>query len=153
MTKKQQHGISPDLQKIFITGVATLYGMSFVAIFLSPLIIENGWRDYMWSQLLMLLLPLVIVGVVYLTRTNRAWSRQTIFEVLVATFGIVLLVFAIGMMMNLVSMWLMPKLPTAYLYDQSIVMAIYYGMQVVAFGAALTYFVLAIRSSRRRGEW
>ena len=113
---------------------------------------ENGWRDYMWSQLLMLLLPLVIVGVVYLTRTNKTWSRQTIFEVLVATFGIVLLVFGIGMMMNLVSMWLLPKLPTTYLYNQSIVMAIYYGMQVVAFGTALTYFVLAIRSSRRRGD-
>ena len=152
MTKKQQHGISPDLQKIFITGVATLYGMSFVDIFLRPLMTENGWRDYMWSQLLMLLLPLVIVGVVYITRTNRTWSRQTIFEVLVATFGIVLLVFGIGMMMNLVSMWLMPKLPTTYLYNQSIVMAIYYGMQVVAFGTALTYFVLAIRSSRRRGD-
>ena len=153
MTKKQQHGISPDLQKIFITGVATLYGMSFVDIFLRPLMTENGWRDYMWSQLLVLLLPLVIVGVVYLTRTNRTWSRQTIFEVLVATFGIVLLVFGIGMMMNLVSMWLLPKLPTTYLYNQSIVMAIYYGMQVVAFGTALTYFVLAIRSSRRRGDW
>jgi hypothetical protein len=153
MTKKQQHSISPDLQKIFITGVATLYSVSFVAIFLSPLMIEDGWRDYMWSQLLMLLLPLVIVSVVYLTRTNRTWSRQTIFEVLVATFGIVLLVFGIGTMMNLVSMWLMPKLPTTYLYNQSIVTAIYYGLQVVAFGAALTYFVLAIRSSRRRGDW
>ena len=153
MTKKQQHGISPDLQKIFITGVATLYGMFFVDILLRSLMTENGWHDYMWSQLLVLLLPLVIAGVVYLTRTNRTWSRQTIFEVLVATVGIILLVFGIGTMMNLASMWLMPKLPTTYLYNQSIGTAIYYGMQVVAFGAALTYFVLAIRSSRRRGDW
>lgn len=153
MTKKQQHGISPDLQKIFIMGVATLYGMFFVDIFLRSLMTENGWHDYMWSQLVVLLFPLVIVGVVYLTRTNRTWSRQTIFEVLVATVGIVLLVVGIGTMMNLVSMWLIPKLPTTYLYNQSIGTAIYYGMQVVAFGAALTYFVLAIRSSRRRGDW
>ncbi len=127
--------------------------MLFVDVFLRSLMTENGWHDYMWSQLFILLLPLVIVGVVYLTRTNRTWSRQTIFEVLVATFGIVLLVFAIGMMMNFVSMWLMPKLPTTYLYNQSIVTAIYYGTQVITFGAALTYFVLAIRSSRRRGDW
>lgn len=101
-------------------------------------------------------IPIAITVIVFFSKKQRQLTLTNIYNALVATFGIVLLLAATGRLIGYAAsaitamIHVSPSNPSADMRYYDTVNMIF---TALAFIAIIAAFVLSIRGARKRGEW